>query len=214
MLRQAGAPKHRAVRLAAALALLLSAQAVPAAAHHRNADKTAAAGAILIPSLSHGQMAVIASNKAAILDLADRQLHSDSTVKRLLNFVNIQFSVCLWGLVPGSLTDEGSPFNECTHAYLAATKALLMQMQISTSDAKPVSALAEKIELEMLSDSASLVLCRYSGEPFNTAEIVYPNWKAALFHPSSLLAFLSLALMAASFMPIIAWLRRKAYPAA
>jgi hypothetical protein len=39
---------------------------------------------------------------------------------RIENYVNLQSFACLWGLVPGSLKDEGSPFNECAHAYLAA----------------------------------------------------------------------------------------------
>ena len=67
-------------------------------------------------------MQVIADNLSAIRDLADRQEPTDLTMRRLQDFVNLQSFACLWGLVPGSLTDERSPFNECAHSYLAALR--------------------------------------------------------------------------------------------
>ena len=46
-----------------------------------------------------------------------------------------------------------------------------------------------KIELEMLSDNASLVLCRYSVEPFNTDEVIPPHWSRIPVHVPSLATF-------------------------
>ncbi len=69
-------------------------------------------------------MAVISGYRGAILDLAQRQTQTDPTFRRLYNHGNLQYTYCLWGLMPGSLMDEESPFNECSHAYLATTKAL------------------------------------------------------------------------------------------
>ena len=44
-----------------------------------------------------------------------------------------------------------------------------------------IDALIGKIEVEMLADGASLNLCRYSDEPFNTNEIIWPHWGMAPF---------------------------------
>jgi len=44
---------------------------------------------------------------------------------------------------------------------------------------KSIDALISKIEVEMLADGASLNLCRYSDEPFNTDEIIWPHWGMA-----------------------------------
>jgi hypothetical protein len=177
--------------------MLLSALAsLPARAHHQGIPQLAPEDGISIPNLSHGQMAVIAENRAAIQDLAARQAQDDRVTRRLESFINIQFGVCMWGLMPRSLEDETSPFNECTHAYLAATRALLVHLQAVSADHMPVEALVQKIEIEMLRNRASLALCRYSDEPFNTAEIVNPHWADIPSHPLSLATFGSLALTA------------------
>ncbi len=73
--------------------------------------------------------------------------------------------------------DESSPFNECSHAYLAATRALLLHLQTMPGDRTAVRTLIAKIEREMLNNNASLVMCRYSDEPFNTAERILPHWR-------------------------------------
>jgi hypothetical protein len=177
-----------------ARALLFAASAAPAWAHHQGSAQAAPAEGISIPSLSHGQMAVIADNRAAILDLAAQQTPTDPVMRRLESFVNLQYFACMWGIVPGSLDDENSPFNECSHAYLAATRALLVHLQDMTGDRTAVRALVAKIELEMLSNGASLVLCRYSDEPFNTAEVIGPHWRDIPSHPPSLMLFVGLAL--------------------
>ena len=195
--------------LSLAFAFLLAASA-PALAHHQGSAQAALAEGLSIPSLSHGQMAVIADNRGAILDLAARQTPTDPVMRRLESFINLQYFACLWGIVPGSLDDENSPFNECTHAYLAAARALLMHLQEMTGDRAAVRALVAKIELEMLSNGASLVLCRYSDEPFNTAEVIAPHWSDIPSHPPSMMTFaaLALAMLGGAWMAA----RRKLWP--
>lgn len=168
--------------------------ASPAWAHHQGTPQAAATDGIVVPDILHGQMPVIAANKAAILDLAARQTPTDRIMRRLDTFINLQFSACLWGLVPGSLQDEDSPFNECAHAYLAATQALLLDLQEMPGDRALARALMATVEMEMLRSQAPLAMCRYSDEPFNTAEVIRPAWRDVLFHPASLMSFLGSAI--------------------
>src|ERR1700712_315485 len=126
MFRRAGSSnRHAAASLVGAVLLL--AMAFPACAHR--IGTSGPTSGISIPSLTHGQMSVIADYRGRILDLASRQLDTDLTFRRLMNYGNIQYTYCLWGLVPGSLRDEDSPFNECSHAYLSAAQALLVYMR-------------------------------------------------------------------------------------
>jgi hypothetical protein len=181
-----------------ALAMSAVAPPLPAWAHRQATGRQTPPDSISIPNLSHGQMAVIADNRTAILDLAARQMPTDPTMRRLQAFINLQFFDCMWGIVPRSLEDENSPFNECSHAYLAATRALLVHLQDMPGDRAAVRSLVAKIEREMLNNSASLVMCRYSDEPFNTAERIEPHWGEIPFHLPSMLTFMGLALGAAS----------------
>jgi len=154
---------------------------------------------VSIPSLTHGQMKVISDNLPAIRALAASRLDFDMTAWRLEDYLSLQSFACAWGLVPGSITDENSPFNECAHAYLAAGRALLLQLRNAPSlDQSAVDALIGKIEAQMLANDASLMLCRYSDEPFNTNEIIWPHWRLIPFHPPTLAALGAvLALVAA-----------------
>jgi hypothetical protein len=174
------------------LALLL-AMATPAGAHSINTG--GASSGIPIPALTHGQMAVIAEYRGAILDLAGRQQKADPAFGRLLNYGNIQYSYCLWGLVPGSLRDEESPFNECSHAYLSAAQALLVKMRTLGEQADAVQALISDIDADMVRHGASFITCQFSGETFNTARVITPGWRAIPFHLPSLLTFALLAIM-------------------
>jgi hypothetical protein len=179
--------------LVSAFALLAS----PAEAHRLAAPSGPPPAGIPISSLTHGQMAVIARNFSAIWELADAQIESDLTLRRLQDYVSLQSFACLWGLVPGSLTDEASPFNECAHAYLAGGRALLLHLRdMPRADHAAVNALISKIEDEMLQNDASLVLCRFSDEAFNTDQIVWPLWRDILVHPPSLASFAGLVLIA------------------
>ncbi len=163
----------------------MAAAIAPADAHRSIAGSTAG---LPIPSLVHGQMAVIADNRAEILALADREPIQDETFQRLRNFINRQYFRCLWGLMPGSIDDEASPFNECSHAYLSATRALLLHMEGMPGDRARVRALIAKIDRQMIANSTGLMLCRYSDEPFNTADIVAPHWSDIPGHAPTLLA--------------------------
>jgi hypothetical protein len=120
-------------------------------------------------------------------------------MRRLRDYVNLQFFACLWGVVPGSIRDEGSPFNECSHAYLAGAQALLMHLRQMPGNRQAVEALVTKIELEMLQNNTSLALCRYSDEPFKTDALIAPHWTEIPFHPPTLGTFAAaLAVLAAA----------------
>jgi hypothetical protein len=178
------------VRAAAFLAgICLAATAASAHSMRPVADDSG----IPIPSLTHGQMAVIASHRGEILALAARQAHTDEAFRRLMNYGAIQYTYCLWGLVPGSLRDEDSPFNECSHAYLSAAQALLLYMRTMPANEPgfqaDVEALVSRIDADMVRSGASLVLCRFSGEAFNTASLIGPVWSDIPSHAPSLIAF-------------------------
>ena len=169
--------------------LLLLAAAMPAWAHRAATGAAGPEGGIVIPNLSHGQMRVIADYRSEIMDLAADQYPTDPTMRRLESFINLQRFACMWGIVPGSVTDEDSPFNECAHAYLAATRALLMHLRAMPGNTAAKRTLVQAIELAMLDKGASLVLCRYSDEPFNTAEVIPPHWGGIPAHVPSSMAF-------------------------
>jgi hypothetical protein len=167
---------------------LLVMLAVPAWAH--SGSSAPPPPGIQIPSLTHGQMAVIARYRGQIIDLAQRQTVTDPTFRRLYNHGNLQFTYCLWGLMPGSIGDEESPFNECSHAYLATAKALLTYMATMPSAAPGAKALISDIDADMVRAGASWILCQYSGEAFSTGAVIEPRWRGMLFHPPSLAVLL------------------------
>ena len=195
---------------ALAVLILLAAPLSPACAHHLGVAHAGPPKGLAIPNLTHGQMLVIAANRAAILKLAAGQNPTDPTLRRLQGYVSLQTFACLWGLAPGAVEDESSPFNECSHAYLAGTKALLMHLLEMPGDRAPVRALADRIELEMMRNNASLDLCRYSDEPFDTADIIGPHWSEIPSHPKSALSLAGVAGAALSGLWLAARPRRQA----
>jgi hypothetical protein len=196
--------KRLAPALAAALFMLA---ASPSPAHRIATRSGPPPTGVSIPSLTHGQMAVISGNLAAIRALASSRVGFDMTTWRLEDYLNLQSFACLWGVVPGSIADEDSPFNECSHAYLAAGRALLLQLRATPGvDQGAVEALIRKIEAEMLAHDASLMLCRYSDEPFNTNAVIWPHWSEIPFHAPTLAALGAVFVMIAS--PAI-WLARR-----
>ena len=191
-----------------ATAALLTLAASPAPAHRIFERAGPPPQGLSIPSLTHGQMAVISDHIAEIRALARARNGFDMTTWRLEDYLNLQSFACLWGMVPGSIADETSPFNECAHAYLAAGRSLLLQLARSPGvDRKAVGALTQRIELEMLANGAALTLCRYSDEPFNTNEVIWPHWHMIPRHPptAALAASMFAALVAALWA---AWPRR------
>ena len=172
--------------LAALIAALCMLAASPSHAHRISTRTGPPPEGISIPSLTHGQMAVISDNLSAIRALAASRVGFDMTTWRLEDYANLQSFACLWGVVPGSITDEDSPFNECAHAYLAAERALLLQLrEVPGVDHNAVEALIRKIEAEMLAHEASLILCRYSDEPLNTNDVIWPHWRRLFVAPTS-----------------------------
>ena len=152
-------------------------------------------------------MAVIGDNLPAIRALANARIGFDMTTWRLEDYLNLQSFACFWGVVPGSITDKDSPFNECAHAYLAAARALLLQLRAAPGvDHNAVEALIRKIEAEMLAHNASLTLCRYSDEPFNTNAVIWPRWSEIPFHPPTLAALGAVFAIIAS---LAIWLMRR-----
>lgn len=196
-------------RLLAALAIAFAALWTTAGEAHRISTRNGPPPeGISIASLTHGQMAVISDNLSAIRALARARIGFDMTTWRLEDYLNLQSFACFWGVVPGSIADEDSPFNECAHAYLAAGRALLLQLREAPGvDHDAVEALIRKIETEMLTNGASLTLCRYSDEPFNTNEVIWPHWRQIPSHrPTAALALGALA--AISAMAWSVWPRR------
>ena len=154
----------------------------PAEAHHprTSADKTSG---ISIPNLAHGQLNIISRYQSQILSLANRQVRPSVEAHTLHNYVNLQLAYCLWGFMPGSIADEASPFNECSHAYLAASKVLLQQLQQADETRARANELIDQINFAMLEDVTALEICSNSFEPFNTAQIIMPMWGGTTFNP-------------------------------
>lgn len=156
---------------------------------HRSA--VVAADGLPIPSLPHSQLAMVAEYRQVILQVADRQPRWDDTLIRLRNFIDIQRMTCLWGMVPNSLADEDSPFNECSHAYLSGTMALLLHLRDREGgpgrSSGEASRLLDRMSMTMLANETAPMLCAYSGEPFNTADVIAPHWSGIPFHRTSLL---------------------------
>jgi hypothetical protein len=169
------------------LVVILAALAAGQSLAHGNYKPGNTSG-IAIPSLSHGEMAVIADYRSRILAIAGQVDKTDPIFRRLLNFGAIQYSHCLWGVAPGAITDEQSPFNECAHAYLSAAKALLFHMRDMPDVAEQANALISDIDADVVSKGAAFIGCQYSGESFNTAEFLRPHWEKLPEHRPTLLA--------------------------
>lgn len=174
------------------VSLAFLAAACPTAAHHMKMQ-----GPIIgvpIPAIGHGEMPVFADYRAAILELAQRQPLTDPTLRRLAGFVSLQYFACFRGLMPGSLSDDASPFNECSHAYLAGTRALLVHLTQMAGDQSRALALQKEIEARLASDPASSSLCSASQQIFDSAVIVSPDWAMMWEHPPTVFTLLFLIL--------------------
>jgi len=162
----------------------LSAVAPSAMAHSRTSSANHTG--IPVPEISHGEMAVMADYRDRIIALASTATDTDEPFRRVLNYAQIQYSYCLWGRMPGSVTDEESPFNECAHAYLAATKAVLMSLREMPREAAAADAIVSEADADMIRRGLSLITCRFSGEAFNTADIIRPRWSEIPLHTASM----------------------------
>lgn len=169
----------------------------PACAHHRGASDGPIRG-VAIPAIAHGEMPVVAKYRSDILSLAARQPVTDPTLRRLAGFVSLQTFACFWGLVPGSLSDETSPFNECTHAYLAGLKALLAHMIAMPGDQSAARALEARIDAEIANDSGANAVCANSSQTFDSADVIGPDWQLAATHMPTVLTFSAFAMLIAT----------------
>jgi hypothetical protein len=168
----------------------------PASVAAHGGGSSGSQAGIPIPSLTHGEMAVIAPFYGRIISLAERTSDTDETFRRLMNFAQIQHAYCLWGLMPDSVSDEESPFNECSHAYLAAAKAVLLRMRVMKVEKVPVDDLVSDIDATLVRNNLALILCKFSGESFNTADLIRPKLAEIALHVKSLAAILSTGLLA------------------
>jgi hypothetical protein len=166
----------------------------PAFAHHATPRDGALVG-VAIPAIAHGEMPVVDGYRSEILDLAARQPRTDPTLRRLEGFISLQRFACFWGLVPGSLADEASPFNECSHAYVAGLQALLAHMAAMPGDQSEAKALQARIAAEIASDPVFAVLCSNSGETFDSGIVIGPDWGLAPAHGPTVLTFAGAALL-------------------
>ena len=182
------------------VAAAIVAISAPARAHHPRPQQGTLIG-VEIPAIGHGEMLAVANYRSDILALAQRQLRTDPTLRRLMGFVSLQHFACLWGLVPGSLTDEASPFNECSHAYVAGTRALLAHMGTMPGDQSAAKTLEARIAADIAADPVFAALCANSSETFDSGMIIGPDWGLVPSHlPTVLTGLLLLALAAGAWL--------------
>lgn len=175
------------------LLLLLAISSPFAAVAHERSDRPVVG--IAIPSLEHGQMAVYVRHWDAILDLAtSHPATRTEEFRRVLNFARIQKAWCLWGFAPRAIADEASPFNECSHAYLAAARMLLHTMRQGSPYDSPAERLGQTVDRELVLAGAP-VLCGFSSAQFDTASHVVPHWADIPSHPPSLVSLAAAALL-------------------
>ncbi|MGJ5197039.1 hypothetical protein [Bradyrhizobium sp. HKCCYLRH1030] len=197
------------VMLMAALIIAVA----PAQAHHMPKPEGTQLGHS-VPAIGHGEMLVVARYRSAILDLAQHQMRTDPTMRRLMGYVSLQHFACWWGLVPGSLTDEASPFNECSHADMAGTRALLTHLSTMPGAQSQARALEERIASEIAADPAFAALCSNSDETFDSGVIIGPEWRMAPSHIPTILTGLSLLVLAAACVSLLARCLRSENPSA
>jgi hypothetical protein len=180
------AREKRCLSFLVAVVLSLLAPA-PAFAHHALSDGPIVG--LAIPAIAHGEMSVVARYRKQVLDLAARQAVTDPIFRKLSGFVSLQYFACFWGLVPGSLSDENSPFNECSHAYLAGILSLLDHMAGMPGNQLPARELEARLNAEIASDPDHGTLCSNSSETFDSAVVIGPDWQLAPAHWPTVLTF-------------------------
>jgi len=164
-----------------------------------------------IPFVTHGEMAILSAYRARILALGSLGSYDDLDLYRLMAIIKGQLARCLWNLVPGTLWDEASPFNECAHADLAGTKAVLLRARDVPRLNARATALISDIEHQMILSGATLIGCAYSSSSFDTTEIVGPHWRSVPEHWPTFVSLSSLTVALGGFgMARTIGLRRRA----
>ena len=146
-------------------------------------------------------MEVISRHYEDILRLAQMHRPASDDFRRIENYAIIQKAWCGWGVMPGAITDENSPFNECSHAYLAAARELLGELRADPAASAEVTRLADTVDQEML--LAGAVVCGYSGESFDTADHITPHWSLMLRHWPTLLTLAAAIVVVAGVATLI-----------
>lgn len=192
--------------LSIALTLLSFASSPSNVAAHTMSAKEQGKGTpngIKIASIAHSDMQVLAEYRPEIIALAERQIQTDDRFRRLLNFSKIQYTYCLWGIVPGALSDEESDFNACSHAYLASAWALLQHMEGMPLARREAAALRRSVDTA-LAALPSVSLCVSSADVFHTDQVIVPPRAYVVA------GGLSGALLLAGVVPFL-WANRRAF---
>lgn len=199
----------------ARLALLLIGLAswASTAEAHGGSGSSLNPGGIEIPSSSHGELVVLEGYYGRIMALADSAASTNPQFRKLVNFAHIQRYYCLWGMAPGAASDENSPFNQCTHAYLSAAKQVLISMRDMPGLAPRANELLSDLDADMVRRGEMLIGCQYSADVFSTTNVAGPNWELLWQHPKTLAAAAApLAALAITGLTLAAPMRRKRTP--
>lgn len=199
----------------AILALATCMSLLPFAAAEASAHQRTAGGphtGIAIAEISHGEMIMMAQYRDRIIDLASAATDTNEPFRRVLNYAQIQYAYCFWGKMPGGVTDETSPFNECSHAYLAATKAVLLQMRGMPREAAVAGEIISSIDAGMVLRGLALITCEFSGEAFNTADVVRPRWSDVPTHAASMASLTAMGALLGFGLIGLRWAIRRAAP--
>jgi hypothetical protein len=167
---------------------------------------------IPVAEISHGEMIMMAQHRDRIIDLASSATDTNEPFRRVLNYAQIQYAYCFWGKMPGGVTDETSPFNECSHAYLAATKAVLLQMREMPREAAAAGEIVSSIDEGMVVRGLALITCAFSGEAFNTADVIRPRWRDVATHAASMAALTAIGALLGFGLFGLRWAIRRAAP--
>lgn len=188
---------------------------LPIAAAEAYAHQRTAGGphtGIAIAEISHGEMIMMAEYRDRIIDLASTATDTNEPFRRVLNYAQIQYAYCFWGKMPGGVTDEASPFNECSHAYLAATKAALLQMREMPREAVAAGEIVSLIDAGMVLRGLALITCEFSGEAFDTADVVRPRWSDVPTHAASMATLTAIGAILGFGLLGIRWAIRRVTP--
>jgi hypothetical protein len=140
-----------------------------------------------IPEILHGQKAVFDAHRAEVLALAAEVAPDDATVRELSSYVADQYRAAWFGLMPGAMESDASPFHLPTHGYLAGTRALMLHLEkpeilalMAKTDQERVKALGKEISADLMAaGTMSMEVCAESATAFNTTQPVAPNWDLA-----------------------------------
>lgn len=198
------------MRFLCAVAVAVGASTATANAHHAKRVQPGETVGVAISAISHGEMPVFAQYRKEIMDLAARQTRTDPTLRRLQGFISLQAFACFWGLVPGTMSDESSPFNECAHGYVAGVRALLDHMEDMPGDQSEAKALRVRIAADLARDPGLNAICSSSNEAFDSGIVVGPDWNLALTHAPTVLTGVSLfsAVVGAMALAMISYRQR------